>query len=335
MPYFKAIVDTIEKDGNDFQIGVYGTRNVCTTVRNAYSEVGRLFISDASYGYSGNLGFTMPKTWSFDQFATDITIGSGDGKVSIDKVAVSGVDGCTFTPEDFGQGDTKEKIVYVTDEMKSSQGTLKVNKDDNGVRVYSSGKYLVNWGFDFIEPVNQKAILPKNAMYVELDPYDERYSLMPIKYLDQDGTIEYGFIMRKFGIGAFDIEIPKEWQENIYTYGLQRYFDTYCVSDDENDLVKASRVSINGHSCSIHRLRYDAKVYNKWFVLRDTIPAGTRVAITVSKTGKNHNETLPLYQREFDGQWINPLPDNEPDGAFIDYMLEVGCMPNDRLFGKE
>ena len=335
LPYFKAIVDTIEKDGNDFQIGVYGTRNVCTTVRNTYSEVGRLFISDASYGYSGNLGFTMPKTWSFDQFATDITIGSGDGKVSIDKVAVSGVDGCTFTPEDFGQGDTKEKIVYVTDEMKSSQGTLKVNKDDNGVRVYSSGKYLVNWGFDFIEPVNQKAILPKNAMYVELDPYDERYSLMPIKYLDQDGTIEYGFIMRKFGIGAFDIEIPKEWQENIYTYGLQRYFDTYCVSDDENDLVKASRVSINGHSCSIHRLRYDAKVYNKWFVLRDTIPAGTRVAITVSKTGKNHNETLPLYQREFDGQWINPLPDNEPDGAFIDYMLEVGCMPNDRLFGKE
>lgn len=80
LPYFKSIVDAIKADGNDFQIGIYGTRNVCITVRNAYSEVGRLFVSDSSYGYSGNLGYTMPKTWSFDQFATDITIGSGEGK---------------------------------------------------------------------------------------------------------------------------------------------------------------------------------------------------------------------------------------------------------------
>ena len=179
-----------------------------------------------------------------------------------------------------------------------------------------------------------KTIIPKNAMYVELDPYDKRYSLMPIKYLDQDGTIEYGFIMRKFGTSEFDIEMPKEWQENIYTYDFQRNFDTYCVSDDENDLVYASRVSINNHSCSIHRLRYDAKVYNSSFDLRDTIPAGTKVAINVSETGATHNEILALYQIEFNGQWINPLPENESGGAFIDYMLEVGCMPNDRLFGK-
>lgn len=33
----------------------------------------------------------MPKKWDLDQFATDISIGSGNGKISIDKVAVSGI----------------------------------------------------------------------------------------------------------------------------------------------------------------------------------------------------------------------------------------------------
>ena len=34
----------------------------------------------------------MPKDWAFDQFAVDLVIGSGAGKLSIDKVAVSGLD---------------------------------------------------------------------------------------------------------------------------------------------------------------------------------------------------------------------------------------------------
>lgn len=335
LPYFKAIVDTIKKDANDFQIGVYGTRNVCATVRDTYPEVGRLFISDSSYGYSGNLGYTMPKTWSFDQFATDITIGNGEGKVTIDKVAVSGVDGCTFFPDDLEKEYIKEKIVYVTNGMKSSQGMLMVNRAEKGLRVYSLGKYSSDRGIYFTDPFNQIAVLPKNAMYVRLTEYDKRCSLVPIKYLDQDKSIEYGFIMTSYTDGYSEPILSDEYKENLDTAKLQKNFDTYCVNDDENDLIYASRVSINNHSCSIHRLRYDAKVYNSSFVLRDIIPAGTKIAITVSETGIHHNETLPLYQREFDGQWVNPLPENESGGAFIDYMLEIGCMPNDRLFGKE
>ena len=38
----------------------------------------------------------MPDEWCFDQFKTDITIGSGDGKVSIDKVGISGNDICDY-----------------------------------------------------------------------------------------------------------------------------------------------------------------------------------------------------------------------------------------------
>ena len=141
--------------------------------------------------------------------------------------------------------------------------------------------------------------------------------------------------MTSYTDGYSEPILSDEYKENLDTAKLQKNFDTYCVNDDENDLIYASRVSINNHSCSIHRLRYDAKVYNSSFVLRDIIPAGTKIAITVSETGIHHNETLPLYLREFDGQWVNPLPENESGGAFIDYMLEIGCMPNDRLFGKE
>ena len=50
------------------------------------------FVSSSSYGFSGNLGYVMPKDWAFDQFAVDLVIGSGAGKLSIDKVAVSGLD---------------------------------------------------------------------------------------------------------------------------------------------------------------------------------------------------------------------------------------------------
>ena len=48
--------------------------------------------SEIENDVSGNLGYVMPKDWAFDQFAVDLVIGSGAGKLSIDKVAVSGLD---------------------------------------------------------------------------------------------------------------------------------------------------------------------------------------------------------------------------------------------------
>lgn len=89
IPYFASI--KLSSLGRKYRVGVYGTRNVCNRLNN---EIGidKFFVLDASYGFSGNLGFTMPNKWCFDQFATDITIGSGSGQVDIDKVAVSNRD---------------------------------------------------------------------------------------------------------------------------------------------------------------------------------------------------------------------------------------------------
>ena len=91
IPYFKGILAVI--DGNKYTsyylAGVYGTRNVSSRL---YHELGVKFsyVSNMSTGYSGNLGYSQPLNWSFDQFFEDQT---GVGSVpAIDRVAVSHLD---------------------------------------------------------------------------------------------------------------------------------------------------------------------------------------------------------------------------------------------------
>lgn len=84
LPYFKAIKENLK----DYRVGVYGTRNVCSQVmEHGYAVT--CFVSDMSTGYSGNMGFKMPKNWNFDQFDT-MSIQNSEGTWYIDKVASSG-----------------------------------------------------------------------------------------------------------------------------------------------------------------------------------------------------------------------------------------------------
>lgn len=88
IPYFNAVNDRFARVSSPYQIGVYGTRNVCT---NLGTQAAKSFVADMSYGWSGNMGFSMPKNWAFDQFAT-VSVGSGEGMIEIDKDAASGAD---------------------------------------------------------------------------------------------------------------------------------------------------------------------------------------------------------------------------------------------------
>ncbi len=64
LPYFRALHENFDPD---YKIGVYGTRNTCTQVcDNGYALTS--FVSDMSYGFSGNMGFKIPKNWNLDQF---------------------------------------------------------------------------------------------------------------------------------------------------------------------------------------------------------------------------------------------------------------------------
>ena len=86
IPYFTAIRNS--ECSSYYNIGVYGTRNVCSRIKKSVG-FDFYFVSDASYGFSGNLGYTMPDSWAFDQFKTDITLSNSTTSVNIDKVAVS------------------------------------------------------------------------------------------------------------------------------------------------------------------------------------------------------------------------------------------------------
>lgn len=79
--YFEALYDIVTPYG--YEVGIYGTRNVSATIISAGLAT-KAFISDMSTGYSGNLGYSIPDEWAFDQFS-EISIGD----FAIDKDATT------------------------------------------------------------------------------------------------------------------------------------------------------------------------------------------------------------------------------------------------------
>ena len=92
IPYFEQVYKVMSQ--SIYKTGIYGTRNTCTRVSNLGYACSS-FVSDMSTGYSGNLGYRLPDNWAFDQFANlegNNALGQGDGRIEIDKDAVSGRD---------------------------------------------------------------------------------------------------------------------------------------------------------------------------------------------------------------------------------------------------
>lgn len=83
IPYFKGINETID---SRYSVGIYASRNVCTRISNVGLSASS-FVSDMSTGFSGNLGFPIPKNWNYDQFHE---ISGYGGKWDLDKVAYNG-----------------------------------------------------------------------------------------------------------------------------------------------------------------------------------------------------------------------------------------------------
>ena len=92
LPYFAKVSEIMAT--SSYKVGVYGARNVCSRVSNAGYACSS-FVGDMSTGFSGNLGFKIPDNWAFSQFANlegENALGSGDGRIEIDKNAFSGRD---------------------------------------------------------------------------------------------------------------------------------------------------------------------------------------------------------------------------------------------------
>lgn len=66
IPYFQGVKEHLERTRVPYTIGVYGTRNVCTRLING-GLAEEAFLASMSWGWSGNLGYPLPPTWSYDQ----------------------------------------------------------------------------------------------------------------------------------------------------------------------------------------------------------------------------------------------------------------------------
>lgn len=83
LPYFQGVTAGLAALGNRYRHGVYGSRNVCSQVTE-HTGAAWSFIAGMSTGYSGNMGFPLPKNWAFNQVQT-LTVGEGEAQIGIDK----------------------------------------------------------------------------------------------------------------------------------------------------------------------------------------------------------------------------------------------------------
>lgn len=88
IPHFIGISDYVRESGNKYRIGVYGSRNICKMICNSTDAMSS-FVADMSTGYSGNLGYTIPNNWAFEQFHEYTLLGSGFS-FAVDKNMSSG-----------------------------------------------------------------------------------------------------------------------------------------------------------------------------------------------------------------------------------------------------
>ncbi|WP_460800176.1 glycoside hydrolase domain-containing protein [Microbacterium sp. GXF0217] len=83
IPYFQGVSDYIHSTAVDYRVGIYGTRNVCARVINS-GLASEGFIASMSWGWSGNLGFSLPPSWSYDQIQ-NYTLTGSNASLEIDK----------------------------------------------------------------------------------------------------------------------------------------------------------------------------------------------------------------------------------------------------------
>ena len=82
LPYFTGVAGALATQGKRYVPGIYGSRNVCARVAAAaYTRWS--FIAGMSYGWSGNMGYTLPDNWAFNQIQGR-TLGADTGLISID-----------------------------------------------------------------------------------------------------------------------------------------------------------------------------------------------------------------------------------------------------------
>lgn len=162
VPYFEGVRDALA--GSEFRLGAYGTRNVCTTLSDLALATAS-YVAGLSSGWSGNLGFPLPRDWAFNQIQeTTASVSNGTGIVSLglDRVASSGRSDGARVSQAFTR--SLARLQALANSWSASTG-----QDPSALMSYPfrQGRYEgLNWGL-LAGPVDDSFVDDARAQMVE------------------------------------------------------------------------------------------------------------------------------------------------------------------------
>lgn len=354
MPYFQNVSETMKNSkDNKYRIGIYGTRNVCTRVSNNGYAVSS-FVSDMSTGFSGNLGYTIPDNWSFDQFST-VTVGSGIGQIEIDKDGYAGRDKGFGDFISSGGGDYNpiDYSVLIGNDTIKYQPTVMINRDGSPINVYASKveqndvdldirnneifPLALRYNYDGWGPLSYGVdgdivgqIMPGD-FYVRYQCRDPFWDDVPeasgffvangdavhkVLFRTANGEVRFGYIQEFIGSEVEWYNILDSKRPNQEPYGYYNY------DPIENKLVK---VAILDQAETEYTLKRDVKYYdspngNYLGILQ----AGTILKGTGSSAGVEFPNRIFMHKKYNSSNTLEPLDTTHNRGAFVELDMENG-----------
>lgn len=140
LPYFRGVKYAIDNyNPRNYKIGVYGARNICSRVSGEGLAVSS-FVGDLASGFSGNIGYPLPKNWAFDQIK-EYSIGSGEGAIAIDKNICSNRD---IGVSELNEPQTYDKLPYFYEQLETLQEVAKKFVEENHNIIIEDGIKLAN-----------------------------------------------------------------------------------------------------------------------------------------------------------------------------------------------
>ena len=346
IPYFEKINEEMNNTYNcKYKIGVYGTRNVCNRVSKLGYAV-RSFVADMSTGFSGNLGFSKPDNWAFDQFATT-DVGSGNGYIEIDKDAYSGLDtGFNYVEESPDEPviiPDPDYSIPVGNDTVSPQPVVMVNVSNHSFNVYShkveNGAYDSPAYEELCELMEEYEMVPdypgdRNKWVVsgnkvgEIKPGDlfvwfycrkataggtsfttEGDSAHKVLFRNSDGIVRYGYIQELItATEDFFLDSKRVRREN---------FDLYSFDAENNTLIE------NNHN-EIYTVKRELNYKSNNGSSLGILPIGTQLRNAGNAGATNHGY-IYFEECKFVGEteW-HFLNQETNSGAFVDLDMQNG-----------
>lgn len=226
-PYIKAVASHL----SGYKVGIYGTRNVCSRATEETGVVTSSFVADMSTGFSGNLGFPMPKNWAFDQFVEFTFSG-----IPVDNLGQSGRDtGVLAFNKTVSQKEAIRKVIGNFDIALDGPAVSIINSRALSVTAHASSHINTVDGSHAISIVNGKfsSVSIAKSLDIPNSVVDAVLNLSGFELITDisDGEIHVGSIST--GSHTVTVEVVvKSLKDSVIDSEFSLVFDIYLNPSD-------------------------------------------------------------------------------------------------------